>query len=75
MEAVILAIGDELVLGQQLDTNSAELSAALAQHGIATIYHRTVADDAAAIEAAIREARRGQGWSWSRVVWGRPTMT
>ena len=61
MEAVILAIGDELVLGQQLDTNSAELSAALAQHGIATIYHRTVADDAAAIEAAIREAAAGAG--------------
>lgn len=52
MHAIILSIGDELVLGQTVDTNSAYLSAELASRGIMTKYHQTVADD----EAAIRDA-------------------
>lgn len=56
MKAIILAIGDELVLGQTLDTNSAFLSAQLAQRGIATLYHQTVSDDRAAIAQAIQHA-------------------
>ena len=56
MQAVILSIGDELVLGQTVDTNSAFLSAKLMRRGIGTLYHQTVADDLAAITEAIRQA-------------------
>lgn len=56
MQAVILSIGDELVLGQSLDTNSAYLSAQLAARGIGTLYHQTVADDQPAIVDAIKHA-------------------
>jgi nicotinamide-nucleotide amidase len=56
MQAIILSIGDELVLGQTVDTNSAYLSAKLAQRGIGTLYHQTVADDQAMIATAIAEA-------------------
>ena len=56
MDAVILSIGDELVLGQTVDTNSAFLSAELARMGIGTLYHQTVADDQPTIATAIRQA-------------------
>jgi nicotinamide-nucleotide amidase len=45
MQAEVLAIGDELVSGQRLDTNSQWLSARLAELGIATLKHTTVGDD------------------------------
>lgn len=56
MNAIILSIGDELVLGQTVDTNSAWLSAQLAAVGCAVSAHVTVPDDQAAIEEAIRGA-------------------
>lgn len=56
MQAAILAIGDELVLGQSVDTNSAYLSAELSARGIITAYHVTVHDDRAQIAEAIRQA-------------------
>jgi nicotinamide-nucleotide amidase len=56
MNAIILSIGDELVLGQTVDTNSAWLSQRLAGAGCAVLAHVTVGDDQAAIEAAIRQA-------------------
>jgi nicotinamide-nucleotide amidase len=56
MKAAILSVGDELVLGQTVDSNSAWLSAKLAACGIMTVHHKTVADDLAAITRAIREA-------------------
>jgi nicotinamide-nucleotide amidase len=56
MHAIILSIGDELVLGQTVDTNSAWLSARLAGNGIPTLYHHTIADDMPAIVKAIRLA-------------------
>lgn len=43
--AAIISIGDELVLGQSLDTNSRWLSDRLAQLGITTVEHVTVGDD------------------------------
>ena len=52
--AIILSIGDELVLGQTVDTNSAWLSQQLAAIGIRINAHATVPDDQTAIEAAIR---------------------
>jgi nicotinamide-nucleotide amidase len=56
MHAIILAIGDELVLGQTVDTNSPYLSAQLVRRGISTLYHQVVADDLAAISTALRQA-------------------
>lgn len=58
MQAVILSIGDELVLGQNVDTNSAYLSQYLTSRGIATLYHQSVADDQPAIVKAIDQAAR-----------------
>ena len=54
--ASILSIGDELVLGQTLDTNSAWISQRLASVGVAVRYHQTVGDTQADIERMLREA-------------------
>ncbi len=43
--AAILAVGDELVLGETLDTNSAWLAKQLAREGVAVLEHATVRDD------------------------------
>jgi nicotinamide-nucleotide amidase len=53
MKAAILSIGDELVLGQTVDTNSAWLSQQLAAIGIDVSAHITVGDDQSAIQQAI----------------------
>jgi nicotinamide-nucleotide amidase len=45
MHAAILSIGDELTLGQSIDTNSAYLSEKLVARGILPILHLTVPDD------------------------------
>lgn len=62
MQAVVLSIGDELVLGQNVDTNSAFLSGQLAAMGVMTLYHQTVADDQAAIAQAIVQASQAAPW-------------
>lgn len=59
--AALLSVGDEILLGQQLDTNSAWLAAALAGLGWIVDQHRTVADDRAAIASALRELAEGHG--------------
>jgi nicotinamide-nucleotide amidase len=56
MNAIILSIGDELVLGQTVDTNSAWISQQLAAVGAAVVAHMTVPDDQPAIERAIAES-------------------
>ena len=56
MKAVILAIGNELVSGQTVDTNSAWLARQLIQRGIEPLAHHTVADDRHAVADALREA-------------------
>src|SRR5689334_4909849 len=56
MTSIILSIGDELVLGQTVDTNSAWLSQQLASVGCDILAHMTVPDDQKAIERAIRDA-------------------
>src|SRR5829696_8245530 len=55
MNAIILSVGDELVLGQTVDTNSAWISQQLAAVGCAVSAHMTVGDDQPAIETAIAE--------------------
>src|SRR5688500_17220636 len=56
MRAIILSVGDELVLGQTVDTNSAWLSQQLAAVGCDVAAHLTVPDDQRAIEQAMLES-------------------
>ncbi|MHC4986324.1 MAG: CinA family nicotinamide mononucleotide deamidase-related protein, partial [Planctomycetota bacterium] len=49
LRAVILSIGDELITGQIVDSNSAFLSTRLGERGIETLAHWTIGDDRAAI--------------------------
>jgi nicotinamide-nucleotide amidase len=56
MQAIILSVGDELVLGQTVDTNSAWLSQQLAAVGCAVAAHATLPDDQPSIERAILES-------------------
>lgn len=52
----ILTVGDELLLGQTVDTNAAWLSRELSTQGIRVVRRATVGDEAAAIHAAVSEA-------------------
>ncbi|MBU4247948.1 MAG: competence/damage-inducible protein A [Verrucomicrobia bacterium] len=62
MQAIIISIGDELTLGQTVDTNAAWLSARLIERGILTRWHQTVPDDRAAIAHAVRQAAAEADW-------------
>ncbi|QQE11121.1 competence/damage-inducible protein A [Planctomycetota bacterium] len=53
MKASIISIGDELVLGQTVDTNSAWLSGELAKIGVKVGMHLTVEDEVGAIREVI----------------------
>lgn len=57
--AAILSVGDELTLGQTLDTNSQWLADQLIGVGALTIEHATVPDDAAAVADALRRLAAG----------------
>lgn len=56
MQAVIIAIGDELIGGASVDTNSAYISSRLAERGIVSVRHVTVGDDAGQITESIVRA-------------------
>jgi nicotinamide-nucleotide amidase len=56
MDAEIIAIGDELVCGHRLDTNSRWLSQRLNELGVRVLYHTTVGDDLDADVRVLREA-------------------
>jgi nicotinamide-nucleotide amidase len=56
LRSIVLSIGDELVLGQTVDTNSAWISQQLASVGAGVSAHLTVPDDQWAIEQAILES-------------------
>ncbi|HEX9951019.1 MAG TPA: CinA family nicotinamide mononucleotide deamidase-related protein [Rubricoccaceae bacterium] len=56
MTAVLLTIGDEILLGQIVDTNAAWLGERLAASGIDLIRHETVRDTEPAIRAALQRA-------------------
>lgn len=53
--AAILSIGDELALGETVDTNSAWIAQWLTIHGVKPITHVTVDDDLDSIVAILRE--------------------
>jgi nicotinamide-nucleotide amidase len=52
----LLTIGTELVLGQTIDTNAAELGRALAAAGVEVVRHTSVADRPELIRAAVTDA-------------------
>jgi len=56
MKAEVIAIGDELLLGQTIDTNSAWLGENLAVHGIRVSRVVTISDIKVDIETALDEA-------------------
>jgi nicotinamide-nucleotide amidase len=56
MNAVIISVGNELTLGQTVDTNTAWLSQRLAEIGIHVVLHVTVADEVKPLEVEIRRA-------------------
>lgn len=56
MKAVIITIGDEILLGQILDTNSRFIARELAKTGAETVQMRSVADERTAISRALQEA-------------------
>jgi nicotinamide-nucleotide amidase len=57
--AAILSIGDELTLGQSLDTNSRWLADRLTGMGIVTLEHATVPDERQAIAGALKRLMAG----------------
>ncbi|MFN2398765.1 MAG: competence/damage-inducible protein A [Gemmatimonadaceae bacterium] len=56
MHVEIITVGDELLLGFTVDTNAAFLARELAAAGVEVARHVTVGDDAADIQAAVRES-------------------
>jgi len=56
VRAALLAVGDELLSGTTLDTNSAELARELARLGIPVTSIEVVSDDEPEVEAAVRRA-------------------
>jgi nicotinamide-nucleotide amidase len=58
MRAEVIAIGDELVSGRRLDTNSQWLSQQLEELGIPVVFHTTVGDDLDRIADALSTALR-----------------
>src|SRR5579872_7273878 len=63
MHAELITIGDELLIGQVVNTNAAYLGRELSALGIPIIRETTVGDDATAILSAFRRA-----WKSSDVV-------
>ena len=56
MNAEIIAIGSELLLGQIVDTNSSYIATSLAENGIELVRTSTVGDDFERMETIIKEA-------------------
>ena len=56
LDALLLSFGDELALGQIVDTNAAWLAQQLSAHGLLAAEHRCIHDDRAAIARAFSEA-------------------
>ncbi|MED4323040.1 molybdopterin-binding protein, partial [Weizmannia sp. CD-2023] len=56
MNAEIIAVGSELLLGQITNTNATFIAAQLAEIGVDVYYQTVVGDNAERLEAAIRTA-------------------
>jgi nicotinamide-nucleotide amidase len=57
----LLTIGDELLLGQTVDTNAAELARALADAGVRVAHRSTVGDDTGSIMSEVEQALTRSG--------------
>lgn len=57
MQAEIIAVGTEILLGQVVDTNSALIAQELAGAGIEVYYHSLVGDNADRLTAVLKQAR------------------
>jgi nicotinamide-nucleotide amidase len=55
-EVAVITIGDELLLGQTIDSNAAFISRELAKHGFRVAIRITVGDDEEAISNSVRDA-------------------
>ena len=62
MKLEVVTIGTELLLGQILDTNAAELGRGLAAAGVEVVRRSSVADRPEAIRAAVAEALERTGF-------------
>ncbi len=62
MKLEVVTIGTELLLGQILDTNAAELGRALAAAGVEVVRHTSVADRPEVIRAAVTDALERTGF-------------
>ena len=62
MKLEVVTIGSELLLGQIVDTNAAELGRALAAAGAEVVRHLSVADRPDAIRAAVSESLQRTGF-------------
>ena len=58
MTAIIISVGDELISGQIVDTNSFWIARKLADHGVAVVSHWTVGDNIEQIADAITLAAK-----------------
>jgi nicotinamide-nucleotide amidase len=56
MRVEVLAVGTELLLGQIVNSNAAEIATRLADHGLSHHHQAVVGDNAGRMAAAIREA-------------------
>ena len=61
MNLELVTIGNELLLGFTLDTNSREIARLLAAHGIRVVRKTTVPDEAESIDTAVRQALERTG--------------
>lgn len=61
LPAAILSVGDELSLGQALDTNTQSIADALTAAGVVVVEHATVPDDLPLLTAAIARLADGRG--------------
>ncbi len=62
MKLEVVTIGTELLLGQTVDTNAAELGRALSAAGVEVVRHVSVADRPEMIRAAVAEALQRTGF-------------
>lgn len=62
MKLEVVTIGTELLLGQTVDTNAAELGRALSAAGVEVVRHTSVSDRPETIRAAVAEALERTGF-------------
>ncbi len=71
MKAIILSVGNELITGQTIDTNSAWLASRLTSMGIKVFAHQTLGDDVDLLrDAIVRSLQRDHGEASITIITG-----